>query len=231
MKKIITFAFIAALPAFVNASAVLENTRIIYAGNKDGKTVKISNNDPTPYIVQVWTDSGNVNAKPTDPNAPFVVLPPSFKMSPNSVQTVKMIYSGSAPAQDRESVFYFNMVQVPPVKQNQNAMALILKNRVKIFYRPAGLPAPSKSVLENGLSFHADARGVSINNQSPYFVSVASAKMTCSGSQTSLAADMIAPKSNNVHWKGKTAGRAGCAIEYTYINDYGGQVTASAKVQ
>ncbi|WP_058911701.1 molecular chaperone [Entomohabitans teleogrylli] len=231
MKKRVLVLSICALPLLANASVVLENTRIIYDGGKEGKTVKITNNDATPYIVQLWTDSGNTHSRPGESNAPFIILPPSFKMTPNSVQTTRIIYNGSPLPGDRESIFYFNMVQVPPVQQNQNAMAVVLKNRVKIFYRPAGIAAPGARALEAGLSFRAAARGVSVTNQSPYFVSVVSALMNCTGNKTKLSVDMVKPLSNDAHWSATTAGRPGCTIDYTYVNDFGGKITARAKIE
>lgn len=232
MKKIVLLLLTAAGPLSSFASATLENTRIIYQSDKNGKTIKISNNDSLPYVIQLWSDSGNNKSAPTDANPPFIALPPSFKMSPNSVQTVKLIYSGASLPQDRESVFYFNMVQIPPVKPNQNAMALVLKNRVKLFYRPANLSAPSPQTLENGLRFTPDGRkGVAVANASPYYVSVISAMLTCRGSSAALKTAMIPPQSSNMQWATGLIVQPGCTVNYTYINDYGGMVKASAQVQ
>ncbi|WP_163540299.1 fimbrial biogenesis chaperone, partial [Klebsiella pneumoniae] len=47
----------------------------------------------------------------------------------------------SLPA-DRESVFFLNVLDIPPRPenlQNQNTVQLAIKSRIKLFYRPAAL--------------------------------------------------------------------------------------------
>lgn len=229
MKKLILLFLVSTLPVYSYASVVIENTRIIYTEGREGKTVKITNNEPASYIIQLWSDDGNANSQPTDANAPFVILPPGFKISPHSVQTVKLLYTGKALPTDRESVFYFNMVQVPPVKQNQNALALILKNRLKIFYRPLGLSAPSASVQESALTFTSANNAISVKNKSKYFVSMAHGELICPGGRSRLEAEMFAPESTT-KWTARVSAKTGCNINYTYINDFGGHITIKARV-
>lgn len=233
--KLISFyisaIFFSLLPVFSRASVVMENTRIIYTDSKEGQTVKITNSDPNFYFVQLWSDKGNMNSTPDDASAPFIILPPQFRMAPHSVQTTKLIYSGKPLAQDRESIFYFNLAQIPQVKSESNAIAMVLRDRVKIFYRPPGLAAPGAHELESGVIFTGDSKGIHVSNHTPYYLSVVSAKMNCSGSTTPLTVSMLAPQSADIHWAGRIGAHAGCVINYVYINDYGGRVTADKKIQ
>jgi P pilus assembly chaperone PapD len=70
--------------------------------------------------------------------------PPVFRIQPGAGQVVKVTFTGGFNLpDDRESVFYFNFLQVPPSNINKNdvknKMLVMLRNRVKIFYRPASL--------------------------------------------------------------------------------------------
>lgn len=41
--------------------------------------------------------------------------------------------------QDRESLFYFNLREIPPKSSKPNTLQLALQTRIKLFYRPAPL--------------------------------------------------------------------------------------------
>jgi len=43
---------------------------------------------------------------------------------------------------DRESVFYFNLREIPPKSTKTNVMQLALPTQIKIFYLPEAIVAP-----------------------------------------------------------------------------------------
>lgn len=63
----------------------------------------------------------------------------------NVAQTIKLMYTASsALPKDRESVFWFNVLEVPPKPDaakaaNQSLLQLAFRTRIKLFYRPEGL--------------------------------------------------------------------------------------------
>lgn len=42
-------------------------------------------------------------------------------------------------AQDKESLYYFNLREIPPKTDKANTLQIALQTRIKLFYRPAGL--------------------------------------------------------------------------------------------
>ena len=58
---------------------------------------------------------------------------------------MRIIYAQDPLPTDRESVFWLNILDVPPMPVTKNAddanyMQLAIRSRMKLFYRPSGLP-------------------------------------------------------------------------------------------
>ncbi|AOX99420.1 molecular chaperone [Jeongeupia sp. USM3] len=221
------------------ASVTMINTRVVYPGDATERTIQLNNDDPIPSIVQVWVDSGDAASTPETADAPFVALPALFRIEPRSGQVVRLIYTGKDLPRDRESVFYLNIVQVPPkdaLKSQQNHMTVILRNRLKLFYRPSGIEGRSDDVSKQlAFSLVQDGnkgRAIRVKNNSGYFASLASARLVAGTEELALNAEMVAPKSA-VNWEvGDRAAKmkGPMKIKYTLINDYGAIVAAEAVV-
>lgn len=128
--------------AQARASVVVTGTRVIYPGEAREKTVQLSNRDAFPNVVQAWVDIDAPDAPPDQAGAPFLVNPAVFRMAPDSGQTLRIVYTGQGLPGDRESLFHLNVLQIPPRNSShadRNQMLLMLRNRLKLFYRPAGI--------------------------------------------------------------------------------------------
>jgi len=178
---------------------VLNGTRVIYPASQPSKTLHLSNDDAHPNLVQVWVTREEEDDTDGAGNpAPFVVNPPIFRMAAHADQMVRLRFVGddSLPA-DRESVFYLNFTQVPALpddQQDANRLVVLLQSRVKLFYRPKGLPAHDLSCASLRLEHHGDV--VQVTNTSAYHVVVSRAEMV-TGSRTGdtalASAQMLAP--------------------------------------
>ncbi len=132
----------ALLAGSAGASVTVGATRVVYPLENREVTVKLNNDRAEPSLVQVWMDKGNADAKPGEASAPFVLTPPIFRMEANKSQTLRMMYTGDALPQDRESVFWLNVLDVPPKTAKNadvNSLQFAFRTRVKVFARPEGL--------------------------------------------------------------------------------------------
>ncbi|KAG8155458.1 fimbrial biogenesis chaperone [Burkholderia catarinensis] len=211
------------------ASVVMTNTRVIFAGNAKEQNLQFTNPDDSPSVMQVWVDAGDAESTPDTADAPFLVNPPIFRIEPKTGQTARLIFVGRDLPQDRESIFYLNSLQIPSLDAayaNQNRMLVMLRNRIKVFYRPAtieGSPetAPDKLVLR--LDRHDDKTRVVLDNPTGYFVSVLGGSATCGTQVATFTADMVAPRSS-ARWMLNGAclpGPDAAKITIRYVNDYG----------
>jgi fimbrial chaperone protein len=219
------------------ASVVMTGTRVIYPGGAAERSIQFTNQDDVPNVVQVWVDSGDPNSTPETANAPFVVTPPVFRMEPKAGQTARLIFTGKDLPQDRESVFFINAVQIPALSQAQadrNKMLLLLRNRVKLFYRPGGLagePERAAEKLRFALTREGSEWKVVATNDSAFHVSMTDARIVKAGrAGVALQPDMVAPKST-FEWRLKSdedLANGGWSVKFVFVNDYGGEGNAEA---
>lgn len=214
------------------ASVVMTGTRVIYPAEVKEKSIQLANNDGFPNVVQLWTDTNNPQSTPENADGPFIVLPAIAKIKANSGQTFRLIYTGESLPSDRESVFYLNFLQIPPAEKansGENKMLIMLRNRLKIFYRPDSLNVAA-SELPNLIDFNvmSQAQGlrVEVENKSPYFASFTQGSLNYQAGDISLPVEMVAPFSkvvwsvNDVNLVPQTQAR----INFTLVNDLGASV-------
>lgn len=216
-----------------HASVVVAGTRVIYNASDKEVTLKLSNAGKAPALTQVWLDKGDPKASPTSIEVPFTVTPPVARIDPGKGQTLRILYTGEALPQDKESVFYLNMLEVPPkpdAADNRNSMQLAIRTRIKFFFRPTGLQgsaldAPAKvtwRLVSNGKQDVLEG-----HNPTPYHVSFAALDVT--GGARFDEGDMIAPGETRQFPLTGTVGQgSGRKVHYHAINDYGGPTEGDA---
>ena len=122
-------------------SVVIVGTRVIYPSDARDVNIQMSNESDTPALVQVWIDAGDAKASPEEAKAPFILSPPLARIEPHKKQIVRLIYIGKGEDSSKETLFYFNALEIPPEpKETQNYLQFALRSRLKLLYRPVGLP-------------------------------------------------------------------------------------------
>ncbi|MGI2058897.1 fimbrial biogenesis chaperone [Shewanella baltica] len=215
---------------FVNASVVMTNTRVIYPSDAKERTVQFTNNDAFPNVVQVWVDVNNPESTPDNADAPFVVLPAIFRIEPNRGQLTRLIYSGDELPKDRESIFYLNFLQIPPLAKanaGDNQMLVMLKNRVKIFYRPTELklnPDDMYKHIKFNVKYATNGVVVEVDNNSAFFASFVDVKIIAGKQELVIPVNMVEPKSiSTVEIKNQQfVLTSPMTVEFTLVNDFGG---------
>ncbi|VXC67973.1 fimbrial biogenesis chaperone [Serratia oryzae] len=220
------------------ASVVMLNTRVIYPSGSQSQTVQLTNNDNIPYVVQMWTDVNNPSSTPDKADGPFVVVPALFRIEPKTGQSVRLVFTGKDLPQDRESVFYLNSVQIPPKNMAgsaENQMLVVLRNRIKIFYRPKGLAGGPEKITEQlhfSLKQQAGQWVLAVTNDSPFYASFIKAAAMVGNKEVPFKTDMVAPKSQ-ASWKlekGASSPAGAQKVTFTLVNDYGGHTRAEASL-
>lgn len=226
--SVIPILFCSVLSFSASASVVMTNTRVIYPAEEKSKTIQFTNRSDIPYLMQLWTDINNPDSSPDNADGPFLVSPVIFRMEPKSGHSARLSFVGENLPQDRESLFYLNFSQIPPKSSGgeANKLLLILKSRVKIFYRPKAIQGRPTDLAKN-LSFElSQLNGVNllrIKNSSGFYASFASAEIKVKDKSYPVDIDMVAPKSEQILTiKNMPAGQKGAfTLRYTLINDLG----------
>lgn len=177
------------------SSVVMTGSRVVYPAGAKEVSVQLTNNDTWPAAVQVWLDDGDVKSTPQTANAPFFTTPPLFRLAPKAGQTVRLRFTGQATPTDRESLWWLNFMQIPPVQESEkqaNQLLVMMRNRVKVFYRPAGLTGSPQEMAKTtrvGLS-----KGqLWLRNDSGYYLSLSRLVVSGGGKTQEIVGKTIAP--------------------------------------
>lgn len=203
-----------------HAAVGLDRTRAVFSGDSKSLTLNITNdNKQIPYLAQAWLEDEKEKKLTT---GPLVVTPPVQRLEAGSKGMVRVMAPGAATLpQDRESLFWFNLREIPPKSEKPNVLQIALQTRIKLFYRPAALKTKPNAVWQDKLVLHSQADGWRIENPTPYYITVIGIGATAElAEKGEFEAVMVAPKSSVVS-KGKTT----TTPYLTYINDYGGRPT------
>jgi chaperone protein EcpD len=220
------------------AGIVIDTTRVVYPAAKREVTINIRNNSQAPSLVQAWLDTGDANSKPGESGVPFVLTPPLFRLDPTKSQSLRMVYTQEPLPTDRESLFWLNVLDVPPRAAKNpdrpNQLEMAFKHRMKVFFRPTGLKGSAADAPAQ-LTWKLSARdgklvGIQAGNPTAYHVSLIKLTATVDGKPVMFKAEMVGPFANDTFPVEVPVNAPGAAIEleYTFVNDYGGNVKATA---
>lgn len=208
-----TFCY--SLPQVAIAGITVGGTRVIYIGDQKVETLKVSNSDDGGvYLIRSWV--GNVDQSKTIP--PFVITPPLFRLDPSQENTIRISQTNtSALPKDRESLYWLNVMAIPPAVEKKNALQFTLNTRIKLIYRPVGLNN-KKAVDESykQLTFNKNTNEIDIFNPTPYYVSLFDLKFD---GVTVKDKNLTIPPKGHSEVKGVKAGNV---AQWSSINDNGG---------
>jgi len=230
-----------ALPA--HAGVIIYGTRVIYPAEQQEVVVRLENKGDRPALVQTWLDTGDLRSTPATAQTPFTLSPPIFRIEPNQQQALRLRYSGEAAAADRESLYWLNVLEVPPVSagaEQNNQIELAFRTRLRVFLRPPTLPysvasAPAKLRWE--LVTQDRGYALQATNPTPYHISLASVDLLSDGKRFSKAPNQEA--NDSLLLPGGDVKRFALPqlrdrphgapqVEFTTVSDYGARVRHSA---
>ncbi|WP_423220635.1 fimbria/pilus periplasmic chaperone [Enterobacter bugandensis] len=204
-----------------NAAIALDRTRVIFDGSQKSVSLNIRNdNKQLPYLAQSWIEDEKGNKI----QSPLTVLPPVQRVEPGKQSQVKIqaLPAAKLLPQDRESVYYFNLREIPPKSSKPNTLQIALQTRVKLFYRPAGLAIDAKSVPpQEKITLNRLGNRFQVNNPTPYYITIVDAGSTRGGRADGFEPLMVPPESERT--LSVSAPALGNSPVLTFVNDYGGR--------
>ena len=159
------------------AGVTIDGTRIIFPSNAKSISVQLRNGFSTPALVQTWIDNGDIDQIPNADQIPFVLTPPLSRVEPNKGQIIRIIPTGSPSLpQDRESLFWFNMLDIPPDDPQyvgKNLLTFNVRTRIKLFYRPSNLKMSANTAYASiKAKYNQLTKEINLNNPTPYFITI-----------------------------------------------------------
>lgn len=217
------------------AGVTITGTRIIFPSNQNTVTVQLNNPLEEPALIQAWLDNGDPKIIPEANVIPFILTPPLIQIEPKKGQMIRLISKDPEKlAKDRESIFWFNILDIPPVAEkntDQNKLQVSIRSRIKLFYRPINLKT-SQDKAFNAVEFKYinSSKKMSVNNPSPYFINFYTIELNAG--KESLIYDepfMVAPYSTETFEP--KINFLPSQTTYSIINDYGSNQSYSANIE
>ncbi|EOZ6590789.1 molecular chaperone [Salmonella enterica] len=219
---ILTIYLLSAFLTSAHAGVSIGGTRVIFDGHKkEASLIVFSSEDDTyPYLIQSFIDNkGEKGDISNNTRPPFIITPPLFRLEPGKENSLRIIKTAETLPDDRESVFWINVKAIPGSDKNadtENTLKLVLKNRVKLFYRPSGIMKRDADTFSK-VTFSRQGSAVIVSNPTPYFISFNSLRVGGKTVDTSFV--MVPPKGQARYLL--PDGVSGNDVSWSYITDYG----------
>jgi P pilus assembly chaperone PapD len=205
-----------------SAAIALDRTRVIFDGSQKSVSLNISNeNKQLPYLAQGWIE----DAAGKKLTGPLTVLPPVQRVEPGAKSQVKVqaLPGTNALPQDRESLFYFNLREIPPRSDKANTLQIALQTRIKMFYRPQAIqPSTTDAPWQEKLTLTRVGDKYKVTNPTPYFITLSDGSSSIKGQPLKEFEPLMLEPKSTTELKA-SASALGNSPVLTYINDYGGR--------
>ncbi|VUS23286.1 fimbrial biogenesis chaperone [Klebsiella huaxiensis] len=145
---------------------------IAYAADKE-TAVEIINDASNSYMIQSWME--DLNGR--DDNIPIVLTPPVMKLNGGNEGKLRLVVIPSQVPQDRESVYWLNIQEIPPKSKASidNKLVIAIRSRMKVFVRPVGFNYEDARDAVNKLTWSVEKEGgktwLKAKNNSAYYIS------------------------------------------------------------
>uniref|UniRef100_UPI0038BA1F66 fimbria/pilus periplasmic chaperone n=1 Tax=Paraburkholderia aspalathi TaxID=1324617 RepID=UPI0038BA1F66 len=237
------FATLLAVVTFpASASVVVTGTRVIYPESSREVDVRLTNSDKTPLLVQAWVDDGQIDVSPDKLKVPFILTPPMFRMEPSKGQTLRLRYTGDPLPKDRESVFWLDVLEVPPKPVNadgKNMLQVAFRTRIKIFFRPQVLQQePDQAEVHGQLKWRirenkAGFAVLGVDNPTPYYISFNRVTARSGSGDTHFDIAMVPPLGHvdlTPQQGFSFRGQLPATVSYSVIGDLGDEAEGTASI-
>lgn len=218
---------VSTLAPLAQAAIALDRTRVVFPGNEKSVSLNVRNqNKDLPYLAQGWLE--NEQGEKLEGQGPFTVLPPLQRVEPEGQTQVKIqaMPGASQLPQDRESLFYFNLREIPPQSDKPNVLQIALQTRIKMFYRPQVLAEEAAkqqaAPFQEKIFLEKSGDSYTVNNPTPYYITLIGASAKKGGDVPDGFEPLMVPPQGSAKLGGSVAA-LGANPVLVYVNDFGGQ--------
>ncbi|WP_410176464.1 fimbria/pilus periplasmic chaperone [Serratia liquefaciens] len=208
------------------AAIALDRTRVVFDGGQNSVSLSVSNqNKQLPYLAQGWIEDEAGNKI----QSPLTVLPPVQRIEPGKPSQVKIqaLPVAKQLPQDRETVYYFNLREIPPKSEKPNTLQIALQTRIKLFYRPSSIAIDKNAAPpQEQMTLTRQGDKYIVNNPTPYYVTIVDAGTKKGAAGASGFEPMMVPPKGSQPLTVSAASVGGSPV-LTYVNDYGARPTLS----
>lgn len=205
-----------------HAALTLNVDRLVYKENEGDASLTIHSTEERAYLIQSWLDAGDSTVKK---DLPFVVTPPLFRLAPHSDNVIRIMYLGNGLPKDRESLYWLDVKGVPGLSDEESKaesrMVLAINNRIKFFFRPAGLKGDQGDAMKQ-LHWTQSGSTITAKNDSPFYLVLSN--INCDKETIPVSVidnNTVIQPFGSKSFKLKHAPATGSNVEWNALNDFG----------
>lgn len=207
-----------------NAGVTAERTRVIVHEGQRETSLALVNQNAYPVVVQTWVDNGDLAVTPDTASAPIMPLPPMFRLEPQQQRSVRLVTTGQVRAQDRESLYWLNVYEIPPrptevLDEGATRLTITLRTQLKVIYRPKGLSKKTEQAAAH-VQVTAQGRHVRLQNPTAFYISLSHAQIGEGKRSIVLDTPMLAPFSTQQQTAPATV-PSGATFRFSWLDDDG----------
>lgn len=206
---------------YAQAALTLDSTRLVHSSDKRSSALVVANPSKNTFAAQAWV---NTASDDTTTSVPMLTAPNLFRLEPGGEQVVQINVLPNELPDDRESLFYFNVQELPERDPDaRNVLNIALRTRIKVFYRPSQikeLPQSRHADLQWTVQHVDGKRQLVVDNPSPFYFTFG--RLEVNG--TALDPKEMAVPLGRQHYPLPATLAEARKIEVTFniINDHGG---------
>lgn len=206
-------------------------TRVIFPATQQEATLQVRNEGVNDIMIQSWIEAMPSQA---ESDVPFAITPSLARLGHRKEQTLRIFYQGVGLPQDRESVVWLSVQEIPQVSKLENSLQIAIRQRLKLFYRPKDLPGTPDEAANN-LTWTVQQTSGSpaallASNDSAFHVSLGKVSVVVEQKEYVAEPSMVAPRgTQSMAFTKLPATFSGDAqVHWESINDYGGLIKHQA---
>lgn len=212
------------ISTLADAGVTAERTRVIVHEGQRETSLALVNQNAYPVVVQTWIDNGDLAVTPDTASAPIMPLPPMFRLEPQQQRSVRLVTTGQVLAQDRESLYWLNVYEIPPrpsevLEEGATRLTITLRTQLKVIYRPRGLSNKAE-LAPSHLVVRVQGRRVQLRNPTPFFISLSHAQIGEGERSIVMDAPMLAPFSTQ-HQTAPAPVPSDTTFRFSWLDDEG----------
>lgn len=203
-------------------------TRTIAMASDKETSVDIINESQKTYMVQSWLE----DLSGSDRNIPVVLTPPVMRLEGGRQGKLRLVVMPGQIPQDRESVYWLNIQEIPPKEKanGKNILTIAVRSRIKVFVRPDALANKTEDVsnIVDQLSWRVEKAGrqawLVVSNPTPFYVSFGELTVKHGSRVTDITErfNMAPPMATQRYQVPASYLGKNVTVTYRSINDYGG---------
>ena len=217
-----------ALAPCAQAAVKIEGTRLIYFGQYKEASINIVNQSSSELAVQSWVTREDDDA--TSP-VPFAVVQPLVRLDAQQHHLLRILYAGAGLPSDVESMFLLNVMEIPLKPEAADSVQFAVRQRLKLFYRPAGLAGSSSEAVPQLVWSRTDGQTLTVTNPSAFHLSLVDVQVDKGGQVQVLDDYLLLKPGERKVFSTQAPISVGSQINFTEITDIGLQARHRAALK